>query len=465
MALQAQTRALQVPRAVEFGQMTLFDGKQGNLFKRSAALWLSLLLYCLPSFTQTRVDLRSQAKTIDFSQSIFTKPVKTGTALPAVCEVGELFFRTNSTPGKNLYSCTATNIWTLIGDSLSIPPGANGQFLSTDGQSLTWRSFAGGVSGALQSTSGAADFTVDIDTAVLPRKAMAETIGGLWNFDRGIILNPRSAPSNPVNGQIWYDASLQRFRCHENGVTVDCTGGGSGALMSSSLSTVDPGMRTEWVDEFCGSGEAPSREDIGALPWAIAFTGNGLRVGNKKGDLRHPCIVVVETGTESGGGSVMSLGEAAGSASLSGWDQTDFELNLVFQLDPVTSNHTFRFGLADDPLRTQPANRLTVRANGGENAQFTFEACTEGVCAPEVESGVPVDGNWHRVKLFRRSGDAPGTVRFCMDACLESKELTERVPSGEMAVFTSIFNNSGESASARLALDWFSASRKGALRW
>lgn len=60
---------------------------------------------------QTQVDLRSQSKQVDFSTAPSTRPVKTGTVLPSVCAVGELFFRTSATPGQNLFGCTATNTW------------------------------------------------------------------------------------------------------------------------------------------------------------------------------------------------------------------------------------------------------------------------------------------------------------------------------------------------------------------
>lgn len=60
---------------------------------------------------QTQLDLRSQSKQVDFSLAPSTRPAKTGTSLPAVCSVGELFFRTNATPGQNLFGCTAANTW------------------------------------------------------------------------------------------------------------------------------------------------------------------------------------------------------------------------------------------------------------------------------------------------------------------------------------------------------------------
>jgi len=42
-----------------------------------------------------------------------TAPVKTGTTLPATCQVGDLFFKTDSREGENLYGCTSANTWSL----------------------------------------------------------------------------------------------------------------------------------------------------------------------------------------------------------------------------------------------------------------------------------------------------------------------------------------------------------------
>ncbi len=62
---------------------------------------------------QTLVDLRTQGKSVDFSASSATRPAKTGTALPATCSTGELYFKTNAPAGQNLYACHAPNSWSL----------------------------------------------------------------------------------------------------------------------------------------------------------------------------------------------------------------------------------------------------------------------------------------------------------------------------------------------------------------
>jgi hypothetical protein len=67
------------------------------------------------AMSQTRLDLRTQAKNVDFSGAASTKPSQTGTVLPAACSVGQMFFKTDATAGLNLYACTAVNVWTVQG--------------------------------------------------------------------------------------------------------------------------------------------------------------------------------------------------------------------------------------------------------------------------------------------------------------------------------------------------------------
>ena len=71
----------------------------------------SFLIALAIFIAQTRVDLKYQAKDVDFSNFATTKPAKTGTALPATCGPGELFFSLSSS-GAGLYTCASTNVWT-----------------------------------------------------------------------------------------------------------------------------------------------------------------------------------------------------------------------------------------------------------------------------------------------------------------------------------------------------------------
>lgn len=66
---------------------------------------------------QTKVDLQNQSRGVDFSAAPYTKPAKTGSALPPTCTTGEAFVLTSAVPGSNFFICTATNAWTRQGSN------------------------------------------------------------------------------------------------------------------------------------------------------------------------------------------------------------------------------------------------------------------------------------------------------------------------------------------------------------
>jgi hypothetical protein len=121
--------------------------------KHHTPLAACLLVAALTSRTsaQTTVDLRTQAKDVDFSAANFTKPSKTGTTLPASCSVGETFFKTDAPVGTNWYGCTSANVWTQQGGSgggLPAMPGNADRVLSNNGATADWRALGGDVTGA-----------------------------------------------------------------------------------------------------------------------------------------------------------------------------------------------------------------------------------------------------------------------------------------------------------------------------
>lgn len=54
-----------------------------------------------------------------------------GTAPPGTCTIGQVFFDTDATAGQNIYGCTATNVWTLIGGS-----GTSGHTIQDEGTNV-----------------------------------------------------------------------------------------------------------------------------------------------------------------------------------------------------------------------------------------------------------------------------------------------------------------------------------------
>src|SRR5579875_1006604 len=87
---------------------------------------LSLMAICA-AYGQTLINLGTQGRNVDFSNAPSTRPEKTGTALPATCNPGELFFNTAAPAGQNLYGCSAANTWGLLGGASGLgDPGSHG---------------------------------------------------------------------------------------------------------------------------------------------------------------------------------------------------------------------------------------------------------------------------------------------------------------------------------------------------
>ena len=126
------------------------------------ACWASVLT--LPA--QTAIDLRSQAKNVDFSNATATKPNRSGTALAGTCGVGETFFLTTAAAGKNLYGCSSTNNWVALGTT-SLPASSTpGQVLTWNGTS--WQAMTPGGLAVVLSFPTIVDGTCGEQTAALP---------------------------------------------------------------------------------------------------------------------------------------------------------------------------------------------------------------------------------------------------------------------------------------------------------
>jgi hypothetical protein len=121
-----------------------------RFLKTLTGLFLLALASCLAR-GQTVIDLKTQTKSVDFTGAAYTKPFKSGSALPATCGTGEAFLNTGAPAGKNFYTCTSPNTWTIqSGSSVPSPAGNANAVLSNDGTNLNWQTIGGDVSGPIQ---------------------------------------------------------------------------------------------------------------------------------------------------------------------------------------------------------------------------------------------------------------------------------------------------------------------------
>src|ERR1035438_3614901 len=74
----------------------------------------------------TTINLATQGRNFDFSSAPYTRPASVGTALPATCTVGQMFFNISAPAGQNLYGCSSINAWTVVGNS-NLPTASGSQ--------------------------------------------------------------------------------------------------------------------------------------------------------------------------------------------------------------------------------------------------------------------------------------------------------------------------------------------------
>ena len=222
----------------------------------------SLCSSALPAAAQTtQVNLKSQAKGVDFTNAASTKPFKTGTALPTTCAIGDTYFKSDATAGQNLFSCTAINTWTLeSGGGLPSFSGNADRLLGTNGSTASWIALAGDLSGPPGSLQvkglrgNAVSSTMPTDGQVLRwnsttsswEPAAVAASGGTISTTGGDIYGPLSSVTvtrlqnrsvsalSPADGQVltWSQAAGQWQ-------PLSPTGSGSGTTtQSASLSVL-----------------------------------------------------------------------------------------------------------------------------------------------------------------------------------------------------------------------------------
>ena len=184
---------------------------------------------------QTQVDLRTQAKTVDFTLAPETRPVKTGTVIPATCSLGDLFFLTTAVAGANLYACTAVNLWSL-------------------------QSGGGG--------GGGGSVTVDLSSTVVGTRPVMNFIAGQG------IQNFLSDTGTQINIQQNADTAYLETRAQEQAgsdVSLSCASGSSTVYGCSTngntLTIYTDQQRFGWKPDInCGASPTINISTLGAKP-------------------------------------------------------------------------------------------------------------------------------------------------------------------------------------------------------
>lgn len=143
-------------------------------------------------WAQTQVDLANQGRNVDFRNATSTRPVKTGSSLPATCQAGELFFSTTASAGQNLYGCTAAGQWVVqasgTGGSALPSGGADGKVLTWDSGEAAWGTTTPGA--GLSKLQVGPDQIWSVDSSQVPHLALNNAFLGNNQFAGTITFTP-----------------------------------------------------------------------------------------------------------------------------------------------------------------------------------------------------------------------------------------------------------------------------------
>jgi hypothetical protein len=256
-------------------------------------LWshpLVLGLWCCAfANAQTQVNLSTQSKDANLSNEGPTKPIQTGTTLPALCTTGQMFFLTTAPPGSNLYVCTATNTWVGIvgsGGSASLSAGT-GVIITQSGSSAT----------------------VSIDPAVVPTKSVVQATTSNSITLTSNSSNALTATANPTLAA-YSDKQLVELTWN-----IACTGGAM-TLSIDSLAVVNL-VKSDGVTTLtpadCASGQTNLFTYDGTLNKFKLLAGGAVAGGGGSSVTFAPPYMV------SNGNSYLTFGFEATLPPTTGW--------------------------------------------------------------------------------------------------------------------------------------------------
>lgn len=203
-------------------------------------------LFGISMLGQTQVDLRTQSKSVDFQTAPYTRPIQSGSSLPATCTPSAVFFLTTALAGANIYGCVGTNTWAVQGAG-----GGSGGTLTIQNN------------GATVGSRGTANF--------IPGAGIVNLI-----TDTGTAINiQQSADSAVMLSKVTNQAGtpLLCASASGSGTTYTCA-------LSPTLTTYTAGMVLFWKIDTTNTSVNPTLnvDTLGAKP-LVDYRANALTVG------------------------------------------------------------------------------------------------------------------------------------------------------------------------------------------
>jgi len=208
-----------------------------HLFRAWQLPWLLPVMALWPAGAQTRIDLKTQGKAVDFAEATLTRPNRMGPALPSSCTTGETFFLTTAAAGANLYGCK-DGAWRVM---------SGGDVASVFGRT-----------GAVTSQADDYSFSQIAGTAAITQGGTGATTAAGARTNLGAAAASHSHALTDLTGITGKQG---------NGSTLLSFGGGTAA--EGECAQFDSAGNVVSTGGPCGQGEGPS--------YAVAFSGETSR--------------------------------------------------------------------------------------------------------------------------------------------------------------------------------------------
>jgi hypothetical protein len=395
---------------------------------------------------QTRVDLSSQSKNVDFSQASSVRPFPTGASLPTMCSVGQMFFLTGSPLA--VHECLSPNTWMSI-------QALNGTAIfdvqRTSDTQLTIGSLCsvsipcvlriGSVvysvtapaTATLTNGSGLAYIYIDNNGNILVGVSSSsvscagcQVAGAVTQYPIGSIpLETWNASSGVWDPAGTNDVALLSTQPTLNAgsnititqtgpnITIAASGGSGGSGSGSPIGTYfNPTDPTQWYRDHISLVSGFTSED----GWGYS---GSCAVGNGSGatGFSQESVVPATWGRSPASGSICffsfpSTGNYVyGSGTYDYWSgNTPAQLWISATYETTDTNGTHYVGLSSSP--SGYSNFIGCRQSGAGNWFAVIRAA--GVDVATADTGIPHDGNTHRLVVDNASGTT-NTIRCSVD--------------------------------------------------
>jgi hypothetical protein len=205
-----------------------------NTMKDSRPIGMSMVILVAAmgvASAQTKVDLATQSKNVDFSKATSTKPAQVGPNLPPACSAGQIFFDSTAPAGQNLYGCTGTNAWSLQGGTGGGGTGMASQFGDFN----------------ISNTSATVQTLGAVCSTVTPCQIRTGTV--LFTMTGPVTL---TLGGTSTSGTIyWYLSSLQVLTAgHNSAATLTCS---AGCNVATGVTFFPPDSIPLWKTTFAGN--------------------------------------------------------------------------------------------------------------------------------------------------------------------------------------------------------------------